>query len=95
MHYNYEPAPASVVERVRRLEAHCDRYRVPLAAAALQFPLAHPQIASVIPGLASRQQIERTLALYETALPAELWRDLKHDGLVRMEAPVPPPAVSA
>jgi D-threo-aldose 1-dehydrogenase len=95
MHYNYEPAPASVVERVRRLEAHCDRYRVPLAAAALQFPLAHPQIASVIPGLASRQQIERTLALYETALPAELWQDLKHDGLVRMEAPVPPLAVNA
>ncbi len=95
LHYNYEPAPAAVIERVRRLEAHCDRYHVPLAAAALQFPLAHPQIASVIPGLASRQQIGRTLTLYETPIPAELWQDLKHEGLVRADAPVPPLAVSA
>src|SRR6266702_3496677 len=51
LHYDYGIAPQAVVARVRRLEMHCERHGVPLAAAALQFPLAHPQVASVIPGL--------------------------------------------
>jgi D-threo-aldose 1-dehydrogenase len=89
LHYNYEPAPSAIVERVRQLEAHCARYSVPLAAAALQFPLAHSQIASVIPGLANPQLIERTLALYRTRIPAALWKDLKQDGLLHHDAPVP------
>jgi D-threo-aldose 1-dehydrogenase len=89
LHYNYEPAPSAIVERVRRLEAHCARYEVPLAAAALQFPLANPQIASVIPGLANPEYIERTLALYRTRIPPSFWRDLKQDGLVHADAPVP------
>lgn len=89
LHYNYALAPQTVVERVRRIEAQCDRYQVPLAAAALQFPLAHAQVASVIPGLVSRQQVERTLSLYETSIPDQFWQQLKSAGLVRADAPVP------
>ncbi len=51
LYYNYEPAPQEIVEKVRRIEAVCARHGVPLAAAALQFPLAHGLVASVIPGL--------------------------------------------
>jgi D-threo-aldose 1-dehydrogenase len=89
LHYNYALAPQTVVERVRRIEAQCDRYQVPLAAAALQFPLAHAQVASVIPGLVSRQQVERTLTLYETSIPDQFWQELKSAGLIRADAPVP------
>src|SRR3546814_1922940 len=53
LHYNYEPPPAAIIARVARIEAVCAAHGVPMAAAALQFPLAHPQIASVIPGMAS------------------------------------------
>jgi D-threo-aldose 1-dehydrogenase len=60
-----------------------------LAAAALQFPLAHPQVASVIPGLGSPRQIERTVELLRTAIPDGLWRDLKNEDLLRADAPVP------
>jgi len=89
LHYDYGIAPPTIVERVRRLEAQCERHGVPLAAAALQFPLAHPQVASVIPGLDSPRHIERTLKLLRTAIPDALWRDLKNEGLLRADAPVP------
>ena len=75
--YNYEPAPDSVIDKVRRIEAVCDRHGVPLAAAALQFPLAHPLVASVIPGLDSPQRVEQTLALYRHKIPAALWQELR------------------
>jgi D-threo-aldose 1-dehydrogenase len=89
LHYDYAIAPQSIVDRVRRLEEHCERHSVPLAAAALQFPLAHPQVVSVIPGLGSPRHIERTLALYKTNIPDALWQSLKNDGLLHADAPVP------
>jgi D-threo-aldose 1-dehydrogenase len=89
LHYDYGIAPQTVVDRVRRLEEHCGQHDVPLAAAALQFPLAHPQVVSVIPGLGSPHHIERTLALYKMNIPDALWLALKNDGLLRADAPVP------
>jgi len=89
LHYDYGIAPQNIVDRVRRLEAHCERHHVPLAAAALQFPLAHPQVASVIPGLGSPQHIERTLKLLRTTIPDAFWHDLKSEDLLRADAPVP------
>jgi D-threo-aldose 1-dehydrogenase len=89
LHYDYGIAPQAVVDRVRRLEAHCERHSVPLAAAALQFPLAHPQVASVIPGLGSPRHIERTLKLLRTNISDAFWHDLKNEELLRADAPVP------
>jgi D-threo-aldose 1-dehydrogenase len=87
--YNYEPAPADVIAKVRAMEEVCDSHGVPLAAAALQFPLAHKLVVSVIPGLDSPARVAQTLALYRHVIPAELWRDLKADGLLREDAPTP------
>ena len=89
LHYDYAIAPQAIVDRVCRLEAHCEQHGVPLAAAALQFPLAHPQVVSVIPGLGSPRHIERTIALYNTNIPDALWAALKNDGLLHADAPVP------
>jgi D-threo-aldose 1-dehydrogenase len=90
LYYNYGTAPPGVVARVRRLEAICDQFRIPLAAAALQFPLAHPQVASVIPGLRSAHHVELTAELYETTIPTPFWQELKRAGLLRADAPTPP-----
>jgi D-threo-aldose 1-dehydrogenase len=88
-HYNYDVPPPEIIERVRRIEAHCDRFQIPLAAAALQFPLANLVVASVIPGLGSPNHVKQTLDLYGTSIPGEFWHDLKTNGLVRIDAPVP------
>jgi D-threo-aldose 1-dehydrogenase len=88
-HYNYDIAPPEIIERVRRIEAHCDRFRIPLGAAALQFPLANPVVASVIPGLGNPHHVEQTLDLYRRSIPGEFWHDLKTDGLLHIDAPVP------
>jgi D-threo-aldose 1-dehydrogenase len=87
--YNYELAPPSVIARVRRIEAICQRYGVTLPAAALQFPLAHPQVAAVIPGLGSPARIAETTGLYRQNIPEDFWRDLKAQELVRRDAPIP------
>ncbi len=89
--YNYAPAPADVIARVARIEAVCERHAVSLAAAALQFPLAHPQVASVIPGIASVAQVFDTLRFYRMPIPPRFWEDLKTEGLLRDDAPVPNP----
>jgi len=89
LYYDYEPAPPHVVEKVRRIEAVCDRHGVPLPAAALQFPLAHPLVASVIPGVDSPQRVDQTVALYRRAIPAALWQELRHQELLRPDAPLP------
>ena len=87
--YNYGPAPAHVVERVSRIESVCAEYGVPLPAAALQFVIAHPAIASFITGTRTVAQLKQNLAWFEHPIPAEFWSALKSHGLLRADAPVP------
>jgi D-threo-aldose 1-dehydrogenase len=87
--YNYAPAPPDVLERVRRIEAVCRSHGVPLPAAALQFPLTHPAVASVIPGAKAPAEVEANIKLLRQPIPATLWRDLKSEGLLRQDAPTP------
>lgn len=87
--FNYEPAPLPIIARVGAIEDACLRHGVPLAAAALQFPMAHPQVASVVPGMASVKQVEDALALMRHPIPLALWVDLKEEALIRADAPVP------
>ncbi len=85
--YNYDPAPAPILEKVRRIEAVCRSHDVALIDAALQFPLKHPSVRSVIPGGQSRAQMARNLRAAEATIPAALWADLKDQGLMRQDAP--------
>ncbi|MDQ2077220.1 aldo/keto reductase [Marinimicrobium sp. ABcell2] len=88
-HYNYEPAPEEVITRVARIEAVCRQLNVPLAAAALQFPAAHPQVCSVLAGLANAEEVTRAVELMNWPLPAELWQTLRAEGLLHPSAPTP------
>jgi D-threo-aldose 1-dehydrogenase len=87
--WNYKTAPSEIVTRVNAIEAVCDSHRVPLAAAALQFPLAHPAVAAVIPGPRNVEEFHANLKLLHHPIPAELWKDLRDAGLLRPGAPTP------
>jgi D-threo-aldose 1-dehydrogenase len=88
-HYNYSAAPADVIERVSRIHSVCERHGVAMISAALQFPLFHPSVVSVIPGGQSVAEVVQNRAILDTSIPAALWRDLKAEGLIREDAPTP------
>jgi D-threo-aldose 1-dehydrogenase len=85
--YDYAPASAEVLERARRIAAICRSHDVSLQAAALQFPLLHPAVASVIPGARSKAEVEANAAFVRHRLPPALWEDLKRAGLLAPDAP--------
>jgi D-threo-aldose 1-dehydrogenase len=88
-HYDYAPATPKQLERVRHVQNVCARHGVPLPAAALQFPLGHGSVASVIPGASRPGHVERNVAAFQHRIPAALWEELKHERLLRQDAPVP------
>lgn len=86
-YYNYSEAPKDILERVAGIEAVCKRHGVRLIEAALQFPLLHPSVVSVIPGGQRPSEVESNRALLDAKPPAALWADLKKEGLMRADAP--------
>ncbi len=88
-HYNYLPPPSPVIERVRRIEAVCAEFEVPLPAAALQFPLAHPAVATVIPGCTSAAHVRQAAEYLAMPIPSSFWCGLRDAGLLAADAPVP------
>ena len=87
--WNYKTAPPEIVARVNSIEAVCDSHRVPLAAAALQFPLAHPAVAAIIPGPRNIDEFHANVRLLRHPIPAGLWADLRDAGLLHPHAPTP------
>ena len=75
--WNYAAAPPEIVERVGAIRAVCDAHDVPLPAAALQFPLAHPAVAAIIPGPRAAEEFEENQELLRHPIPAALWTDLR------------------
>ena len=87
--WNKMHAPDYVIARVRNIEHICNLHEVPLAAAALQFPGAHPAVSSVIPTLGEPEDVEQLMAWWSHAIPPEFWNDLKAAGVMHEEAPIP------
>lgn len=88
-YYHYAPAPATVLHRAQQLAAVCSRHGVSLAAAALQFPLGHPAVVSVLNGVGGVSQLEANVEAFETTVPAEVWAELREEGLLPLDVPVP------
>jgi len=87
--YNYVPAAPEIMDKTRRIDEVCRRHGVPLAAAALQFPLGHPVVAAVIPGAVHPREVEQNLVHLRARIPADLWAELKAEGVLHPDAPVP------
>jgi D-threo-aldose 1-dehydrogenase len=78
-HFDYAPPPPEVVARVARLERTCTLAGVALPAAALQFPLRHPAVSTVIAGMIGRAQVEQAIANCGAVVPAPCWEALAAD----------------
>ena len=87
--FRYQAADTAILERVREIDLICQRHGVPLTAAALQFPLHHGAVNCIIPGANHPDQVTANLAAYTTAIPDDLWRELKQQGHLPLEAPTP------
>lgn len=87
--YFYADAPPEILDKARKIEAVCARHAVPLPAAALQFPLGHPAVASVVPGFRSPQEVANNLAHFTHEIPRAFWQELKAEKLIRNDAPLP------
>ena len=87
--YNYEVAPPEILERARKLGAVCRRYNIPLNIAAIQFVYGHPAISSIVVGAEEKAHVTANLEALKTPIPAQLWADLQHEGLLEPGTPVP------
>ena len=83
----YQDATPEVLERTRRIEAVCARHGVALPAAALQFPLAHPAVASVVTGMRTASEVASNIAHCSAVIPQDFWDELKREGLIASSAP--------
>ncbi len=87
--YNYHEASPEILARVARIEAVCARQEVPLLAAALQFPLAHPAVSCIVVGAQSPAEVSANLAAISRPIPPAFWADLQAEGLLPAGLPVP------
>jgi D-threo-aldose 1-dehydrogenase len=87
--FDYAPADARLVARAQRLRDICTAQDVPLKAAAVRFAMAHPQVVSLIAGVRSREHLDEYPGLMRHPIPAALWDELRAEGLIAAEAPVP------
>jgi D-threo-aldose 1-dehydrogenase len=88
-YFDYAPASLAIVERVAAIERVCAQFAVPLKAAALQFPRAHPVVINVIPGARSRAEFDENMRLARSPISPAFWQALRDRGLVAAQAPLP------
>jgi D-threo-aldose 1-dehydrogenase len=88
-HFNYLPADHAFLAKARAIQEICDKHDVPLAAAAIQFPLAHPRVCTVLMGPRTIAELGTDRSLFEVEIPPQLWADLRHEGLLGDDVPTP------
>ena len=87
--FNYADADPALIARAVELDAVCRRHGVPLKAAAIQFPAAHPAVASILTGARNATEVAENEALFRHPIPAALWDDLREHSLIDPAAPTP------
>lgn len=81
--FNYADAPTEIIEKTERLRTICNGFDVPLAAAAIQFPLRHAAATCVVIGAKTALQVRQNIQWFEQDIPEALWQTLTTEGLIR------------
>ncbi|MCM0022157.1 MAG: aldo/keto reductase [Tagaea sp.] len=87
--YNYRPAPPEILAKVAKIDAVCRAHGVALRDAAQRFPLAHQAVSCLVLGAVKPEEVAAQLASFAKPIPASLWADLKAQGLLDSDCPVP------
>ena len=87
--YEYDSAPDDIVERVKQIARIADAHNVALPAAALQFPLAAPEIASLVFGAVNASEVEANVSHFAKKIPSAFWSDLQSEQILLKELPLP------
>ena len=88
--YNYAPVDPTTLARAKEIYAICAEAGIDVGAAALQFPLAHPAVATVVAGMRSKAEVESAAARRDATIPARVWSMLRAAGVIDASLPVPP-----
>ena len=88
-HFEYGKIPPEIAERVKKITVLCEKHRVPVKAAAVQFSLAHPAVVATVPGSSKPSRIVEDVAALRHKIPDAFWSDLRSSGTVSPEAPLP------
>lgn len=88
-YFDFTPAPRHLIEKARAIKAVCERHGVPLPAAAMQFPYAHPSVVQVLTGAVKPSEIQENARLLQVEIPAAVWDDLREEELIHPDAPTP------
>jgi D-threo-aldose 1-dehydrogenase len=81
-YYDYEIAPQEIIDKARAIANFLEKFNVTLASAALQFPLRHPAVASVLTGAGSMAELRANIASFDATLPDGLWSEMEEAGLI-------------
>ncbi|WP_374214386.1 aldo/keto reductase [Streptomyces sp. Je 1-79] len=87
--FDYTAAPPQILDRALRLQAVAERHGLPLRALALRFPFGHPAVASVLVGTRSAHEVRDAAEQLARPLPADVWAELRAEGLLPDDVPVP------
>ncbi|TQV03206.1 aldo/keto reductase, partial [Xanthomonas perforans] len=87
--YNYAPVDTATLQHAQRLYAACAAFGVDIGAAALQFPLAHPAVTTVVAGMRTVAEVRSAATRLAAPVPSALWQRLRNEGLLAAELPTP------
>ncbi|MGG2087036.1 aldo/keto reductase [Priestia aryabhattai] len=88
-HFEYQKASSDIMAKVEKIKAIADRHQISIKAAAVQFSLANPAVAAVIPGASRPERIAEDKAALNTVIPAAFWEEMREQQLVASYAPLP------
>lgn len=88
-HFEYQKASSDIMAKVEKIKAIADRHQISIKAAAVQFSLANPAVAAVIPGASRPERIAEDKAALNTVIPAAFWEEMREQKLVASYAPLP------
>jgi D-threo-aldose 1-dehydrogenase len=86
--FDYAPAAPRTLERAHRIADVCETHGVTLPELAMAFPLRHPAVSGIVVGMRTADEVRRNMAAFGAEIPAQVWDDLRSEGLLDERAPV-------